>query len=437
MSTFEKLSTTALTKKSNSSNAVLIDVRPIAAYNGWPLNGEARGGHIPGAKNIPLQWTQYMDWIEVTEEKNISREQPVVVYGYDSDDSLQMAQKLFELGYQQVAIYNHFVNEWAATPDLPLDKLPRYKHLVYPKWVKQLINGEQPPQYNNDDYIVCHSHYDHIEDYHNGHIPGAIPVDTNSLESTETWNRRSSQELKDTLENLGIRHDTTVVIYGRFSSPVYDEEKFPGKSAGHLGALRCAAIMLYAGVKDIRLLNGGITSWETEGYELSTETNVPMPVDDFGIDIPAHPEYMIDTPEAKQLLASEQGELVSIRSWEEFIGNRSGYHYIEQKGRIPGAIFGNCGSDAYHMENYRNFDHTMREYHEVEAAWRDGGISPDKHLAFYCGTGWRGSEAFWNAWLMDWPHISVYDGGWFEWCNDPENPIESGIPTDDILVRNG
>src|SRR5699024_1452489 len=114
-------------------------------------------------------------------------------------------------------------------------------------------------------------------------------------------------------------------------------EPFPGKSAGHLGALRCAAIMLYAGVKDIRILNGGLTSWETEGYELSTEPSEPAPVDDFGIDIPAHPEYMIDTPQAKQLAASDKGELVSIRSREEFIGNRSGYHYIEQKGRIPGA----------------------------------------------------------------------------------------------------
>jgi len=429
------LSTQELITSSEDANNILIDVRPIAAYNGWTLQNEQRGGHIPGAKSIPLQWTQYMDWVEVLEEKNISREQPVVVYGYNGDDSLQMAQKLDELGYQQVMTYNNFLDEWAANPDLPLDKLPRYKHLVYPEWIKQLIEGQQPPHYNNDDYVVCHSHYDHIEDYHKGHIPGAIPVDTNSLESTETWNRRSPEELRKTLQQLGIRHDTTVVIYGRFSAPVYDEEKFPGKSAGHLGALRCAAIMLYAGIEDIRILNGGITSWKSEGYELSTEQHEPTPVDDFGTTIPTYPEYMIDTPEAKQLLKSDEGELVSIRSWEEFIGNRSGYHYIEKKGRIPGAIFGNCGSDAYHMENYRNFDHTMREYQEIASAWKGGGITPEKHVAFYCGTGWRGSEAFMNAWLMGWPNVSVYDGGWFEWCNDPKNPIETGTPKETVLIK--
>lgn len=116
--------------------------------------------------------------------------------------------------------------------------------------------------------------------------------------------------------------------------------------------------------------------------------------------------------------------MVSIRSWKEFIWQHSGYHYIEKKGRIPGAVFGNCGSDAYHMENYQNFDHTMREYQEIAEKWRQSGITPDKHIAFYCGTGWRGSEAFINAYLMGWPHIAVYGGGWDEWCNDPGNPIE-------------
>lgn len=435
MSTFEKLSTSALARKINNSNSILIDVRPIAAYNGWALQGEQRGGHITGAKSIPLQWTRYMDWVEVLEEKNVTTDHSIIIYGYNAEQSFQMAEKLQALGYEDLSTYNGFIDEWTARPELPMDRLPRFKHLVYPEWVKQLIDGKKPPHFNGNDYVICHSHYDHIEDYHKGHIPGAIPVDTNSLESTETWNRRSPEELRETLQTLGIRHDTTVVIYGRFSSPVYDQEKFPGKSAGHLGALRCAAILLYAGVNDIRILNGGITSWETEGYDLSTEPNEPKPTEDFGIDIPAHPEYMIDTPEAKQLLASDQGELVSIRSWEEFIGDRSGYHYIEQTGRIPGAVFGNCGSDAYHMENYRNFDHTMREYHEVEAAWREGGITPDKHIAFYCGTGWRGSEAFWNAWFMKWPTVSVYDGGWFEWCNDTENPIKTGDPEEMILIK--
>lgn len=79
---------------------------------------------------------------------------------------------------------------------------------------------------------------------------------------------------------------------------------------------------------------------------------------------------------------------------------------------LPGAIFGNCGTDAYHMENYRNVDHSTREFHEIVEIWEEVCITPDKHLAFYCGTGWRGSEAFYNAWLMGWPRISfLMEGG--------------------------
>ncbi|MEX2463263.1 MAG: rhodanese-like domain-containing protein, partial [Balneolaceae bacterium] len=388
-----KVSTSHLEKKLKEHEMSLVDIRPIAAYNGWRLRGELRGGHIPGAKSIPLQWTQYMDWVEVLEEKQVNKNKPIILYGYDSDETGQMAAQLGKLGFEQVTIYNHFVDEWVKDEARPLEQLKRYKHLVYPEWLMQLLNGQNPPEYDNEHFVICHSHYDHIEDYQKGHIPGAIALDTNSLETTETWNRRTPKELEATLTSLGITNDTTVIVYGRFSAPVFNEEKFPGKSAGHLGAIRCAALMLYAGVKDVRILNGGIGVWERAGYEIETKTNKPQPVNSFGTVIPGRPHLMIDTPQAKEYIANEGAELVSIRSWEEFIGKSSGYHYIEKKGRIPGAVFGNCGSDAYHMENYRNFDNTFREYPEIAKKWREAGITPDKKIAFYCGTGWRGSEA--------------------------------------------
>jgi thiosulfate/3-mercaptopyruvate sulfurtransferase len=80
------------------------------------------------------------------------------------------------------------------------------------------------------------------------------------------------------------------------------------------------------------------------------------------------------------------------------------------------------------MQNYSNMDNTMREYHEIEVFWSDVGITPDKRVAFYCGTGWRASETFFYAHLMGWPSVSVYDGGWYEWSRDESNPIESGVP---------
>ena len=57
----------------------------------------------------------------------------------------------------------------------------------------------------------------------------------------------------------------------------------------------------------------------------------------------------------------------------------------------------------------------MRDYEEIDANWRAAGITPDKKVAFYCGTGWRASETFFYASVMGWPQVSIYDGGWFEW----------------------
>jgi 3-mercaptopyruvate sulfurtransferase SseA len=85
------------------------------------------------------------------------------------------------------------------------------------------------------------------------------------------------------------------------------------------------------------------------------------------------------------------------------------------------------------MQHYRNVDNTMRAYPEIEANWDEAGINADKWVAFYCGTGWRASETWFYAYLMGWPRIAVYDGGWFEWSQDPiNNPIETGDPPDQL-----
>jgi len=400
---------------------LIIDTRPVDAYNGWTLQNEKRGGHIKGAKSLPAKWTKYIDWIEIVQSKNIHPGDKIIIYGYTPDEIDAVAGLFKRFAYNKLFVYYKFIEEWAADYAMPMDKLKRYRHLVHAGWVKALTEGEQGKT------VICHAHYRNREAYLSGHIPGAIDIDTLALESPETWNRRSAKELKKALEQHGISSDTSVVLYGKFMFPDNSDE-FPGSAAGHLGAIRCAFIMMYAGVKEVRVLNGGFQAWKDAAYEISYDDVPKTPIADFGTAIPAHPEYAVDIEEAKVMLKAKNSELICVRSWPEYTGQVSGYNYIEKKGRIPGAIYGNCGSDAYHMENYRNPDYTTRAFREIEKQWLDSGISPDKHLAFYCGTGWRGSEAFFNAWLMGWPKISVYDGGWFEWSNDPENPYETGIP---------
>ena len=425
MSKINSLTTEQLVQK-QINGAKIVDIRPIDAYNGWRLHNEKRGGHIKGAKSLPAKWTNYMDWIEIVDSKGLRHEDDLIIYGYTKDESEQVAKLFNRIGYDKVAVYNHFLSEW-INGDFPMESMANYKSLVPAVWVKQLIDGQKPHEYDNSKFKVVHAHYRNRDAYLSGHIPGAIDMDTLALESSETWNRRSPQELKKALEEHGITSDTTVVFYGKFMHPDNDDE-FPGSAAGHIGAIRNAFIMMYAGVKDVRVLNGGFQSWKDAGYEISQDDVVKQPVADFGMEIPARSELAVDVPEAKEMIAAGDAELVCVRSYPEYLGEVSGYNYIEKKGRIPGAIFADCGSDAYHMENYRNLDHTTREYNETAEIWKSQGITPDKHLAFYCGTGWRGSEAWFNAWLMGWARVSVYDGGWFEWSNDPNNNFETGVP---------
>ncbi|MGQ1890541.1 rhodanese-like domain-containing protein [Thermophagus sp. OGC60D27] len=423
----QEITTKNLSRLFKSKNVRIIDTRPVEAYNGWKLGGEKRRGHIANAKSLPAKWLKYIDWIEIVRHKNIFPGHDIIVYGYSPQETLEVADRFQKSGYAQVSVYHHFVDEWSCHLGLPMQKLPRYKNLVSAQWVNDLISGGKPQEYDNDNFIIVHSHYRNRDAYLSGHIPGAIDMDTLALEAPETWNRRSPEELKKALEAHGITADTTVILYGKYMAPDNNDE-FPGSAAGDIGAIRNAFIMMYAGVLDVRILNGGFQSWLDAGYEIDFSDVPKTPVHDFGVIIPQHPELAVDTPQAKQMLASPSAELVCVRSWPEYIGQVSGYNYIEAKGRIPGAIFADCGSDAYHMENYRNVDHTTREFHEIADIWMLNGITPDKHLAFYCGTGWRGSEAWFNAWLMGWPHVSVYDGGWFEWSKDPHNPVETGVP---------
>ena len=258
-------------------------------------------------------------------------------------------------------------------------------------------------------------------EYEEGHIPGAFYLDTNRLEDPADWNRRPPEALDAALRSLGITHDTTVIVYGR-DTEGHANEKWPGRRAGQIAATRALAILRYAGVEDVRLLDGGYDWWVQAGYPLDTVVREPSPVASFGVAIPQRPDFIVDIGAAKEILADpEAAALVSVRTWREHIGAVSGYNYIGPAGRIAGDVWGNCGSDAYHMQHYRNVDNTMRAYPEIAANWAAAGIVPEKWVAFYCGTGWRASETWFYAWLMGWPRIAVYDGGWFEWSQDPVN----------------
>ncbi len=286
----------------------------------------------------------------------------------------------------------------------------RWQQLVTPYWLNQLLAGKSaaPPstgwqlfEIGNNAELA----------YASGHIPGASYLDTSRFERAPLWNKVTDADLLQCLLSKGITHSSCAIVYGR----------------NNLAAARVAHLLLYAGVRDVRLLDGGLDAWTAAGLPLSCHSlAAQVPITSFGSVFPAHPEYLIDTLQAKRLLHTANAALVSIRSRAEFYGQTSGYSYIKACGEIPGARWGQAGldGDINSMSAFQHADGRMKSAVEICRFWHEAGIHPGQHNAFYCGTGWRASLAFFYAWVMGWENISVYDGGWHEWSSDPTNPIE-------------
>ncbi|WP_045524393.1 sulfurtransferase [Neobacillus niacini] len=402
--------------KANIENEewVIVDTRSNDAFNGWALDGVERGGHIKGAVDFSASWLlvetdkKEEKLTEVLKSKGITADKKVVLYDANGKDAQAVSEYLKSEGFKN--IYQYDVKEWAANKDLPLESYPNYEMLVPATWVNDLAANNND---GNPYKIFEVSWGEEAPDYKKGHIPGAVHINTDEVEEGPVWNRLKDKELEKFALNNGITVDTTVVLYGSDSMP----------------AFRAAVILKYMGVKDVRVLNGGYASWQAAGYEVEKEENSKESVASFGDVVPANPEYIIDLPEAKEILAnSDTSTLVDIRSWDEYIGKISGYDYIEAKGRPAGAIWGHAGSDSSNLEDFRSIDNTMRNGSEIFAMWEKDGINPDNELSFYCGTGWRAAEVLFYADVLGLENISLYDGGWNEWSMDPSNPVEKGEP---------
>jgi thiosulfate/3-mercaptopyruvate sulfurtransferase len=364
----KSVSTQDLADHLDDPDVVIVDVREMAAFNGWTLHGEARGGHIPGAVAFPLSGSAGTT-VPVMKRglaaKGVTPDKTVVVYDTHRGDSTVIAAMLESWGYPRVRTYAAGLIEWAADPALPMDRLTHYDQLVPPTWLCQMLLGNHLEPGSGG--LLLDVGAGNANAYDTGHIPGALSFSTELIEQPPLWNRISDAALEETLVGYGIGYDTMVVLYGRDTT----------------AAARVASLLLYAGVEDVRLLDGGLTAWLAAGYAVETTPRHPIPIPTFGRPVPGCPHYLIDTEAVHAMLADATASLVSIRSWPEHIGAISGYAYIQPKGRIAGTVWGGAGSAPRRMDHYRNHDNTMHSYPEIAAAWRRQGLTPDHPTAFY------------------------------------------------------
>jgi molybdopterin synthase sulfurtransferase len=270
--------------------------------------------------------------------------------------------------------------------------------IVSPAWVKTMIDHHSPV-YRRNHFVILEASWAKLadaRDYHAGHIPGAIHLDTDEFENGyPRWLLRQPRELQRVIGALGIMPGTTVVVYARQA----------------IAAARAWWVLKYAGVADVRFLNGGLSAWIAAGYPVETTVTIPEPV---VFEERVRYEWLATTAYVKAHLHNRQTRLADVRSLEEYVGASSGYDYINCKGRIHAAIHIDNADDAACL--YVSADGTLRGPGEILALWQEAGLTNDGcEVIFYCGNGWRSSLAFLYAWLLGFKRIRNYSDGWGGW----------------------
>ena len=400
------ISTAELRDRLDEPGLTIVDVRPLAAYNGWRLRGEARGGHIPGAVAFPSalarQRRRRRDRPPAASRRRSSPAGTIVLYG-DRRRRRPPSRhgSLASSATRASGSTSRAWPAWAADATLPLERLPNYDKLVHTAWLRELLDGGRPEAAPTGPVPALPRQLRRSRGVRGEPPPRARSTSTRTgsrIRSTGTAARRRSSRRR--CASLGITHDTTVILYGRDTEGDANE-KWPGRRAGQIAATRAALILRYCrrrrrppARRRLRLV-GPRRATRSRPCRASRSPSPPS-----ASPIPQRPELIVDIDEAKEILADQEGAaLVSVRTWSEHIGAVSGYNYIGPAGRIAGDVWGNCGTDAYHMQHYRNVDNTMRAYPEIAANWAEAGITADKWVAFYCGTGWRASETWFYAYL--------------------------------------
>jgi len=246
------------------------------------------------------------------------------------------------------------------------------------------------------------------KDYFRGHIPTAHHLNFDTLRGTDRG--VPVQYLPDDLTKAlliraGIDHNRTHLIYAT-------GDKLPNDEI--LSASMVAYVLEKFGVKDIRIVDGGLAEWQ--------KLNLPVTQEYFG-----NPPGTLPENEDKQIaiaveqLLDRKGQagviLVDARPYNEYVGDDDVWL---RKGHIPGAI-------SFHWARLMEQDntHKFRSFQQVKADLEAAGLAPDKEIIVYCGTSREGSLLrFYLRHVAKYPNVRLYEGSWKEYASLKQHPAE-------------
>jgi thiosulfate/3-mercaptopyruvate sulfurtransferase len=229
------------------------------------------------------------------------------------------------------------------------------------------------------------------------HLPGAQLVTL----TTELVGPRSAgsgnfplptgEQLQDAVRRWGIDEDSLVIVYSR---------EAPALAARAWWTLR------WAGVRDVRYLDGGHAAWVAAGGELSSDAP-GFRAGSFTVTLGSLP--VLDTDGAAALARS--GVLLDARDQASYVGEPDGGH-------IPGAasLPGPANVDA---------DGRLKSEEELRGAYAAAGVSEEAEVGAYCG---GGTSATLDVLALARLGVTaaLYPGSFSAWSSDPARPVTKG-----------
>jgi len=240
-------------------------------------------------------------------------------------------------------------------------------------------------------------------DYSAGHIPGAryVDLDAQLARHGEPQDGRHPlppvEQLQRDARGWGIDDGDTVVVY--------DDLK-------NLSAARAWWLLRYAGVADVRLLDGGLAAWRTAGLPLETGDAPAPAAGSVTLEYGALPVLTIDEaaafPGAGVLLDARAGE--RYRGEVEPIDPRAGH--------IPGARSAPTTANV-------DADGRFLPAEQLRARFAALGVEPGTPVAAYCGSGVTAAHEVVALALAGFD-AALFPGSWSQWANHPERPVAVG-----------
>ncbi|WP_026239827.1 rhodanese-like domain-containing protein [Parafrankia discariae] len=251
------------------------------------------------------------------------------------------------------------------------------------------------------------------EHYLAGHLPGAVYVDLDTELAAAPGGTAGRHPLP-AVEDLQRAARRWGVAAGR-PVVVYDDN-------GGLSAARAWWLLRWAGVADVRILDGALGAWREAGFPLATGDVVPTPGD---VVLEAGHLPTLDADDAAR--TARDGVLLDARAGERFRGEVEPVD--PRAGHIPGAVSAPTGDNLDEHGHFLSPDRLRERFAALGTSaggTSDGETSAgDRPVGVYCGSGVTAAHEI-AALATVGIEAALYPGSWSAWSSDPQRPAATG-----------